>query len=94
MKSGLIILALVAVVAVVSMVLSDSITGNSIRKPVVRPGEACSTNDICMAGYTCLSGRCTTNSGQMEILPGQLCTSTTPCKFGYACREGRCQRPY
>ena len=94
MKSGLFILAMVAVVAVVSLVLSDSITGDSIRRPVARSGEACSVSDICMAGFTCLSGYCQRNSGQMEILPGQLCISTTPCKFGYECIEGRCQRPY
>lgn len=94
MKSGLLILALVAIVAVVSLVLSDTITGQYIRKAPARPGEACALSDICMAGYTCLSGRCQTNSGQMEVLPGHLCTSTTPCKFGYACLEGRCQRPY
>lgn len=94
MKSGILVVAVVAITAILGLALSSNDpTGQYIRKNVVEPGAICGPTDMCMAGFTCLAGRCQINTGQMEVLPGQLCTQNTPCKFGYACIDGRCQRP-
>lgn len=94
MKSGLMIVALVALLSVVGLVMTSATqTGMMyIREDARNIGEQCGPSDRCLAGYTCMGGICRVNSGQMEILPGQLCTSTTPCKFGYGCIEGRCRQ--
>jgi len=94
MKTGLILVALVALTAVVGLVIADAqeSTGQYVRKLRSASGQECGANDYCGTGYICLEGRCVYNSGQYEILPGGLCDVNTPCKYGYGCIEGRCQR--